>query len=69
METRRLLQALPWEARSDLASPPVAFAHEGFGIISGRRGNVYIWDTERGDEIQVLHHGGELIVLMPLCHY
>ena len=68
METHRLLQALPWEARPDLASPPVTFAHDSFGIISARRGNVYIWDTEQGDELQVLHHGGELIVPMSLRH-
>lgn len=62
METRRLLQALPWEARPDLTSPPVAFAHDGFAIISGGRGNVCIWDTEQGDELQVLRHSGELTV-------
>ena len=64
MEARRLVQALPWEARSDLTSPPVSFAHDGFAIINGGRGNVRVWDTERGDELQVLHHGGELAVSM-----
>ena len=64
METRRLLQALPWEARSDLTSPPVAFAHDGFAIISGGKGSVCIWDTEQGDKLQVLPHGSELTVPM-----
>ena len=65
METRRLVQALPWEARSNLASLPVAFAHDGFAIINGGRGKVCIWDTEQGNKLQVLHHGGELLFLCP----
>ena len=64
METRRLVQALPWEARSDLVSPPVAFAHDGFAIINGGRGSVCIWDAKQGDELQELHHDGELTVPM-----
>ncbi|KAH9021464.1 WD40-repeat-containing domain protein [Lactarius pseudohatsudake] len=58
--TRRLMQALPWEARPDPSSesPPVAFAHEGFAIISGGQGKASIWDVEHGDELQTLIHGG-----------
>ena len=70
LEARRLLQALPWEARPDLTSPPVAFAHDGFAIISGGRGSVCIWDTEQGDKLQVLQHSGELTArVLTLCYF
>ncbi|KAI9444331.1 WD40-repeat-containing domain protein [Lactarius indigo] len=59
-KTRRLMQALPWEARLDLSSPPVAFAHEGFAIISGGQGKVSIWDVEHSDELQTLNHDSSL---------
>ena len=56
------MQALPLETQSDLTSPPIAFAHDGFAIIGGARGRACIWDTECGDELQVLCHGGEPIL-------
>ena len=58
IETHRLVQALPFEAQSDLASPPIAFAHDGFAIVGGVRGKAYIWDAECGDELASLNHGG-----------
>ncbi|KAI9456346.1 WD40-repeat-containing domain protein [Lactarius psammicola] len=58
VETHRLAQALPFESASDLVSPPIAFAHDGFAIIGGVRGRACIWDTECGDELQALNHGG-----------
>lgn len=61
-ETRHLLQALPWEERPDLSSPPVTFAHDGFAIISGGPGKASIWDVEHGDELQRLVSGGEFTV-------
>lgn len=57
VETHRLVQALPFEAQSNLASPPIAFAHDGFAIVGGVRGKAYIWDTECGDELASLNHG------------
>lgn len=68
MKTQRLVQAFPWAARSDLVSPPVAFAHNGFAIISGGTGKACVWDTERGNELQVLDHGGELTIRVSLLY-
>lgn len=59
VETHRLVQALPLEAQSNLESPPIAFAHDGFAIIDGVRGRACLWDTECGDELQALYHGGK----------
>jgi hypothetical protein len=58
VETHCLVQALPSEAQSDLALPLIAFAHDGFAITGGVRGKAYIWDTECGDELASLNHGG-----------
>jgi hypothetical protein len=40
---------------------PVCFAHEGFAV-AGAAGEacVYVWDTERGDQLLSLDHGGKL---------
>ncbi|KAI9428722.1 WD40-repeat-containing domain protein [Lactarius indigo] len=62
VETHRLVQALPFEAQSDLVSPPIAFAHDGFAIIGGVQGRACIWDTECGDELQALNHGGRALI-------
>jgi len=43
----------------------VAFAHDGFAIINGGRGKVCVWYIEQGEELQVLHHSGELQFLCP----
>ena len=58
VETHCLVQALPFRAQSDLASPPIAFAHDGFAIIGGVRGRACIWDTVCGDELQALKYDG-----------
>lgn len=67
-ETHHLTQALHWEARPDLSSPPVTFAHDGFAIVSGGTGKASIWDVEHGDELQTLDHGGEFAELMSPCY-
>lgn len=59
VKTHRLVQALPFEASPGLASPLIAFAHDGKAIIGRGRGKARIWDTECGDELQVLNQGGK----------
>lgn len=50
-----------FEAKPDLISPPIAFAHDGFAVIGGGvQGRACIWDAECGDELQALDHGGKL---------
>jgi hypothetical protein len=58
IETHHLVQALPFEAQSDLPSPPITFAHDSFAIVGGVQGKAYIWDTDCGDELASLNHGG-----------
>lgn len=39
---------------------PVCFAHEGFAVAGAAGGNkAHVWDSERGDELLSLDHGGE----------
>lgn len=57
--SRRLIQAIPSDARSNLVSQPVAFTHDGFAIVIGGQGKAFLWDIEHGDELQVLDHGGQ----------
>lgn len=57
--SRRLIQAIPGNTQSDLVSPPVAFAHDGFAVVTGGQGKAFVWDIEHGDQLQVLDHGGK----------
>ncbi|KAH9008948.1 WD40-repeat-containing domain protein [Lactarius hengduanensis] len=37
---------------------PVCFAHEGFAVVgAASHTEVYVWDTERGDQLLSLNHG------------
>src|SRR6266404_699093 len=59
-----LIQALPRDTPPGFESQPVAFAHDGFAIVTRRQGKASIWDIEYGDKLQVLNHGGKQIYLI-----
>jgi WD40 repeat protein len=62
--SRRLIRAFPSDTQFDFVSRPVAFAHDGFAIVTGGQGKAFIWDIENGDELQVLNHGGKQMNLV-----
>ncbi|KAH9024364.1 WD40-repeat-containing domain protein [Lactarius pseudohatsudake] len=49
----------PPTARPKLSkNQPVCFAHEGFAVVGAASDTeVYVWDTERGDQLLSLNHG------------
>ncbi|KAH9008485.1 hypothetical protein EDB83DRAFT_2531766 [Lactarius deliciosus] len=49
----------PPTARPKLSkNQPVCFAHEGFAVVGAvSNTEVYVWDTERGDQLLSLNHG------------
>lgn len=55
------MQTIPFEAQCKLIkNPPVRFAHEGFAVAgAGNNDKVYVWDSERGDQLLTLNHGGK----------
>jgi hypothetical protein len=42
-------------------TPLVCFAHEGFAVVgaAAAESKVHVWDSERGDRLLSLDHGGE----------
>jgi hypothetical protein len=41
-------------------NPPVGFAHKGFAVAGTANNNkVYVWDSEWGDQLLSLDHGGK----------
>jgi len=55
------MQTMPFEAQhKPIKNPPVCFAHEGFAVAGAANDNkVYVWDSERGDQLLSLNHGGK----------
>jgi hypothetical protein len=57
------IRTTPFEVQRKLEltkRQPVCFAHEGFAVAGAvSEKSVYVWDTERGDQLLSLDHGGK----------
>jgi hypothetical protein len=55
------MQTTSFEAQhKPIKNPPVCFAHEGFAVAGTENDEkVYVWDSERGDLLLTVNHGGK----------